>query len=251
MMATKPLDGRVTWVTGAARGIGKSIASELAARGAHLALTDILDQELGSVASAIAAEHQVRVIHERMDVTDSAAAARVVQRCVSELGGLTALVNNAGITRDGLLMRMSDDDWERVLNVNLKGTFVCTRAAIKPMTKSRYGKIVNIASIIGLRGNSGQANYAASKAGIIGFTKSVARELGSRGIRANAVAPGFISTEMTDQLPPEVKEAYLKSIPLNCFGGTEDVARTCAFLLSPDSDYITGQVVVVDGGLQT
>jgi 3-oxoacyl-[acyl-carrier protein] reductase len=250
-MANKPLDGRVIWVTGAARGIGKSIAAELATRGAHLALTDILEQELSAAATAMAAEHGARIIHERMDVTDAVAAERVVQRCVNELGGLTALVNNAGITRDGLLMRMSDEDWDRVLSVNLKGTFVCTRAAIKAMMKARYGKIVNIASVIGLRGNAGQANYAASKAGIIGFTKSVARELGVRGIRANAVAPGFISTEMTDQLPPEVKEAYLKGIPLNCFGSTEDVARTCAFLVSADSDYITGQVVVVDGGLQT
>ena len=250
-MSNKALDGRIVWVTGAARGIGKSIAEELAARGAQLALTDILDQDLAATASAIAAAHGVRVIHERLDVTDAAGAERIVQRCTGELGGLTALVNNAGITRDGLLMRMSDDDWDRVLSVNLKGTFVCTRAAIKAMMKARYGKIVNIASVIGLRGNSGQTNYAASKAGIIGFTKSVARELGSRGIRANAVAPGFISTEMTERLAPEVKETYLKSIPLNCFGSTDDVARACAFLVSADSDYITGQVMVVDGGLHT
>jgi 3-oxoacyl-[acyl-carrier protein] reductase len=250
-MSNKPLEGRVAWVTGAARGIGKSIAQELAARGARLALTDVLEQDLAATASAIATAHGVQVIHERLDVTDGAGAERVVQRCTSELEGLTALINNAGITRDGLLMRMSDDDWDRVLSVNLKGTFVCTRAAVKAMMKTRYGKIVNIASVVGLRGNAGQANYSASKAGIVGFTKSVARELGARGIRANAVAPGFIVTEMTDQLPQDVKDAYLKAIPLNSLGTTEDVARVCAFLVSADSDYITGQVLVVDGGMHT
>jgi 3-oxoacyl-[acyl-carrier protein] reductase len=248
-MSDKTLQDRSVWITGAARGIGKAIAEEFAARGAHMMLTDVLEPDLNSTAAVIAATHGVKVIHEKLDVTDSAGAERVVQRCAAELGGLTALINNAGITRDGLLMRMSDDDWERVLNVNLKGTFTCTRAAIKPMMKARYGKIINIASVIGLMGNAGQANYAASKAGIIGFTKSVAKELGSRGVRANAVAPGFIKTEMTEKLPPDAKEMYLKGIPLNCFGGTEDVARVCAFLASADSDYVTGQVLVVDGGL--
>jgi len=250
-MPDKPLEGRVVWITGAARGIGKSIASELASRGARLALTDVLEPDLAATASEVASTHGVQVIHQRLDVTDGAGAEHLVQRCTSELGGLTALINNAGITRDGLLMRMSDEDWDRVLSVNLKGTFVCTRAAIKAMMKARYGKIVNIASVVGVRGNAGQANYSASKAGIIGLTKSVARELGSRGVRANAVAPGFIVTEMTDQLPQDVKDAYLKGIPLNTLGTPGDVARTCAFLVSADSDYITGQVLVVDGGMQT
>ena len=248
-MSDKTLYNRSVWITGAARGIGKAIAAEFAARGAQLMLTDVLEQDLISTAAEIGSTYGVTVLHEKLDVTDSSGAERIVQRCITELKGLIGLVNNAGITRDGLLMRMSDDDWERVLNINLKGTFTCTRAAIKPMMKARYGKIVNIASVIGLMGNAGQANYAASKAGIIGFTKSVAKELGSRGVRANAIAPGFIKTDMTEQLPPEAKETYLKGIPLNCFGSTEDVARVCAFLVSADSDYMTGQVLVVDGGL--
>jgi 3-oxoacyl-[acyl-carrier protein] reductase len=184
-------------------------------------------------------------------VTDSAGADRFVQECVAQLGGLTALINNAGVTRDMLLIRMSDADWDRVIDINLKGTFVCTKAAVKVMMRARYGKIINIASVVGIMGNAGQANYAASKAGIIGFTKSVAKEFGGRGIRANAVAPGFIATEMTHQLSEEVRESYLKGIPLNYLGSPDDVARVCTFLVSPDADYITGQVIVVDGGLHT
>jgi len=247
----KTLEGMVSWITGAARGIGRAIAEELAARGSSVALTDVLEKELVAAADELAGKFGVRVFAQMLDVTDGEGAERVVQRCVDELGGLTALVNNAGITRDGLLMRMSDADWERVLDVNLKGTFVCTRAATKHMMRARYGKIVNIASVVGLMGNAGQANYSASKAGIIGFTKSVAKELGPRGVRANAVAPGFIETEMTQSLSPDVRQAYLKSIPLNLAGTPQDVARVCAFLLSSDSDYITGQVLVVDGGMYT
>jgi 3-oxoacyl-[acyl-carrier protein] reductase len=245
------LKGKIVWITGAARGIGKAIAVDLAARGASLALTDVLDADLEATAKEIAAAHGVPVIHGRLDVTDAKGADDFVQRCVSELGGLTALVNNAGITRDGLLIRMTEDDFDRVIGVNLKGTFVCTKAAIRVMMKARYGKIVNMASVVGLSGNAGQANYVASKAGVIGFTKTVAKEFGARGIRANAVAPGFIATDMTHQLPPEVKDGFLKSIPLAYAGTAEDVARVCAFLLSPDSDYVTGQVLVVDGGMHT
>jgi len=245
------LKGRSVWVTGAARGIGKCIATELASRGAALGLTDVLEAELAAVADDIRAAHRVSVITARLDVTDSAAAEQFTQRCASELGGLTALVNNAGITRDALLIRMSDEDWDRVISVNLKGTFVCTKAAVRVMMKARYGKIVNMASVVGVMGNSGQANYAASKAGIIGFTKSVAKEFAARGVRANAIAPGFVQTEMTQQLSQEVKDAYLKSIPLGYLGTPEDIARVCAFLISPESDYITGQVLVVDGGMHT
>ncbi|MDD5088514.1 MAG: 3-oxoacyl-[acyl-carrier-protein] reductase [bacterium] len=245
------LDGKVTWITGAARGIGRAIAEELAARGSSLALTDVLEKQLLSAADELSGKYGVRILTKVLDVTDGEGAERVVQSCVGDLGGLTALVNNAGITRDGLLMRMTDADWERVLDVNLKGTFVCTRAAIKSMMRARYGKIVSIASVVGLMGNAGQANYSASKAGIIGLTKSVAKELGPRGVRANAVAPGFIETEMTETLSAEVRQAYLKSIPLNLAGTPQDVARVCAFLVSPDSDYITGQVLVVDGGMHT
>jgi 3-oxoacyl-[acyl-carrier protein] reductase len=247
----RDLQGKIVWITGAARGIGKAIAHELAARGSSLGLSDVLDADLETTAHEIAAQHQVPVIHGHLDVTDVAGADQFVQRCVAELGGLTALVNNAGITRDGLLIRMTEDDFDRVISVNLKGTFVCTKAAVRVMMKARYGKIVNMASVVGISGNAGQTNYVASKAGVIGLTKTVAKEFGARGIRANAIAPGYIATEMTHQLPPEVKDGFLKSIPLASAGTPEDVARACAFLLSPDSDYITGQVLVVDGGMHT
>ncbi|HEY3294296.1 MAG TPA: 3-oxoacyl-[acyl-carrier-protein] reductase [bacterium] len=248
---TQELQGKVVWITGASRGIGKSIAVELANRGASLGLTDILEPELVATAEEIRTATGARVIHAKLDVTDFAGAEQFAQRCVAELGALTAIVNNAGITRDGLMIRMSEDDWDRVISVNLKGTFVCTKAAVKLMMKARYGKVVNIASVVGVSGNAGQANYSASKAGVIALTKSVAKEFGARGIRANAVAPGFIATEMTHQLSPETQAAYLKSIPLNYLGNPDDVARVCAFLISPDSDYITGQVLVVDGGMHT
>lgn len=248
---THDLHGKVIWITGASRGIGKAIAQEFASCGASLALTDILEAELAATAEEIRTASGVPVIYAKLDVTDSAGADQFVQRCLTELGGLTALVNNAGITRDALFIRMSEDDWDRVLNVNLKGTFVCTKAAVRPMMKTRYGKIVNIASVVGVMGNAGQANYSASKAGVIALTKSVAKEFGARGIRANAVAPGFIATEMTHKLSPETQEAYLNAIPLHYLGKPEDVARVCAFLVSPDSDYISGQVLLVDGGMHT
>jgi 3-oxoacyl-[acyl-carrier protein] reductase len=248
---TSDLTGKQVWITGAARGIGKSIAREFAASSASLALTDILEDDLRATADELRGEFSIPVLASRLDVTDAAGVDLFAQECVSKLGGLTALVNNAGVTRDGLLIRMTDEDWSRVLDINLKGTFVCTRAAVKIMMRARYGKIVNIASVVGVMGNAGQSNYAASKAGIIGFTKSVAKEFGGRGVRANAVAPGFIATEMTDQLTPEVRDAYLKSVPLNYLGKPEDVARMCRFLVSPDADYVTGQVIVVDGGLHT
>jgi 3-oxoacyl-[acyl-carrier protein] reductase len=243
------LSGQVAWITGAARGIGKEIARELAASGAKLALTDVLEQDLAATASELASTHSVPCIHAKLDVTDSAGAEQFAQRCVAELGGLSILVNNAGITRDNLLIRMSDEDWDRVLSVNLKGTFVCTKVAGRIMMKARYGKIINIASVVGVMGNAGQANYAASKAGIIGLTKSIAKELGGRGVRVNAVAPGFITTDMTHQLSPEVQAAYLKAIPLAAFGAASDVANVCGFLASTASDYMTGQVLVLDGGL--
>lgn len=243
------LTGRTAWITGAARGIGKAIARKLAENGADLALTDVLADDLAATANEIARDTGRKVIQQTLDVTDQAGAAAFVQRIVEELGGLTALVNNAGITKDGLLMRMSQSDWERVLQVNLTGTFVCTQAATKPMMKARYGKIINMASVVGVMGNAGQANYSASKAGLIGFTKSVAKELAGRGIRANAVAPGFIETEMTHGLTDETRSAYMSVIPLKYLGKPEDIAQVCAFLASADSDYVTGQVLVVDGGM--
>lgn len=245
----KILDGKVAWITGAARGIGKVIAEQLAAQGAALCLTDVLVSELEATAEEIRNAHGVAVLADTLDVTDSDGAAKIVGRCTAELGGLSILVNNAGITRDGLLMRMSTDDWDKVMAVNLKGTFVCTKAAIRPMMKSRYGKIINIASVVGVMGNAGQSNYAASKAGIIGFTKSVAKELAGRGVRANAIAPGYIQTDMTADLSEDVKTEFLKVIPLNLMGQPGDVANACVFLASSASDYITGQVLLVDGGM--
>lgn len=248
-MSDKPLKGRVAWVTGSARGIGKSIARKLAELGCDLALSDVLETELAATASELSSATGCKVTQSVLDVTNRDGASAFVQKISDDLGGLTILINNAGITRDGLLMRMSESDWDRVISVNLKGTFVCTQAAIKPMMKARYGKIINIASVVGVMGNAGQANYSASKAGMIGLTKSVAKELAGRGIRANAVAPGFIKTEMTHELTPEVQEAYLKAIPLGYLGTPEDIAQVCAFLSGADSDYLTGQVLVVDGGL--
>ncbi len=246
---SKVLEGKVAWITGAARGIGKVIAEQLAEQGADIAITDVLEDELAATASEIEKKYSVKVIFQKLDVTDSAGAAAIVKRCTAELGGLTILINNAGITRDGLMMRMSEADWDSVIAVNLKGTFVCTQAAMKTMMKARYGKIVNIASVIGVMGNAGQANYAASKAGIIGLTKSVAKELGARGVRSNAIAPGYIQTEMTGELPDDVKTEYMKAIPLNLLGTPKDVADVCIFLSSPASDYVTGQVLLVDGGM--
>lgn len=243
------LQGQVAWITGAARGIGKEIAREFAASGCKLALTDVLADAVAATASELSAEYGVPAIHAALDVTDAAGAEQFAHRCVLDLGALSILVNNAGVTRDNLLIRMSEEDWDRVLTINLKGTFVCTKAAGRIMMKARYGKIVNIASIVGVMGNAGQSNYSASKAGMIGFTKSIAKELGSRGVRVNAIAPGFIATDMTHTLSPEVKEAYMKAIPLAALGNAADVAHVCAFLASRASDYITGQVLPVDGGL--
>ena len=248
---TTDFTGKTVWITGAARGIGKAIAREFASLHASLALSDVLEEELAATSQELQNEFGIPVHHAKLDVTDSAGAEQFVQDAISKLGNLTVLINNAGVTRDGLLIRMTEADWDRVLNINLKGAFVCSKAAAKVMMKARYGKIINIASVVGVMGNAGQANYAASKAGMIGLTKSIAKELGGRGVRVNAVAPGFIATEMTHQLAPEVRDAYLKAIPLNYLGNPEDVARTCAFLASPDADYITGQVIVVDGGLHT
>ena len=246
---SKPLSGKVAWVTGSARGIGKSIARTLAIEGADLALSDVLAEDLEKTAKEFVDAYGIRVVQQVLDVTDRDGATAFVQRISDELGGLTILINNAGITRDGLMMRMSATDWERVINVNLTGTFVCTQAAIKPMMKTRYGKIINIASVVGVMGNAGQVNYSASKAGMIGLTKSVAKELAGRGIRANAVAPGFIETEMTHQLTEDTRDAYMQAIPLKYLGKPEDIAQVCAFLASTASDYITGQVIVIDGGL--
>ena len=237
-------DGRTAIVTGAARGIGLGIATALHSRGAKVALVDVLDDV---EPAALALGDGARAY--RVDVTDPAAVKALVASVVEDLGGVDILVNNAGITRDGLLPRMSPEDFDRVLKVNLYGTFYLTQAAARPMIKARYGRIVNIASVIGLHGNIGQANYAASKGGVIALTKSNARELAGRNISVNAVAPGFIRTAMTENLPEKVRDQMLGVIPFGRFGETEDVVGAVLFLASDLASYVTGQVLVVDGGM--
>ena len=242
------LTGQVAIVTGGARGIGREIALALAREGADIALFDVNPQTLDQTAA------ELRAIGRRaegftVDVTDGKQVDDGVAKVLDKLGRIDILINNAGITKDGLLIRMDDAQWDRVLDINLKGTFLCTRAAAKHMLKQRRGRIVSIASIVGLIGNPGQANYAASKAGIIGLTKSVAKELASRGITCNAIAPGFIKTEMTDALPEQAKQRLQEAIPMGTLGEPWDVAQAALFLVSDAARYITGQVLVVDGGL--
>jgi 3-oxoacyl-[acyl-carrier protein] reductase len=243
------LSNKVALVTGASRGIGAAIALELAARGASVAVN-----YAGSAAAAADVVAQIeaaggRAVALQADVSDPAGASALVEQSIAQLGGLDIVVNNAGITRDGLLVRMSDEDWGAVINTNLTGVFSVTRAAAKYLMKQRSGSIVNVTSVVGLVGNAGQANYAAAKAGVVGLTKSVARELASRNVRANAVAPGFIETDMTAALSEAVSDAARGQIALGRFGSVEDVAAAVAFLASDEASYITGQVLAVDGGM--
>jgi 3-oxoacyl-[acyl-carrier protein] reductase len=242
------LQSKVALVTGGGRGIGRDIALALAKEGADIAIWDVNLQDAQKTGAEIEAMGRKSFV-DQVDVTSYDKVEQGVNKILDKLGKIDILINNAGITKDNLLMRMSDAEWDAVLNVNLKGTFNCTKAVSRPMIKQRYGKIVNIASIIGIIGNKGQANYAASKAGIIALTKTTAKELASRNINANAVAPGFIQTEMTAKLPEELRQEMLKLIPLGRMGTPSDVAKACAFLASEESDYITGQVLVVDGGM--
>jgi 3-oxoacyl-[acyl-carrier protein] reductase len=248
MAVMKQLENQIAVVTGAGRGIGRAIALKFAAQGADIAAVDLKTdfvqetveevRKLGRKAWAVAA-----------NVAEAASVEAAVEQILKEAGRVDILVNNAGITKDGLLMRMSEADWDAVLDINLKGTFLFTKAFSRAFVKQRSGRIVNIASVIGLIGNAGQCNYAASKAGVIGFTKSVARELASRGVTANAIAPGFIETKMTEALGPEARAALLKQIPLASLGQPEDVAEAALFFASPAAHYITGQVLTVDGGM--
>ena len=243
------LDGKVALVTGGSRGIGRAIALRLAAEGADLAICARNAGAAGEVATAIEALGR-RCLVRQADVADAEQAAELVAATIAELGRLDVLVNNAGVTRDNLLMRMKEEDWDEVLAINLKGAFNCVRAAVRPMLKARGGRIVNITSVVGLLGNAGQANYAASKAGLIGLTKSLARELASRGITANAVAPGLVpETGMTAGLTQQQQQQMIATVPLGRAGTPEDVAHAVAFLASDQAAYITGQVLSVDGGM--
>jgi len=239
---------QVALVTGAAQGIGRSISLALAREGAAVAISDV-NLERAEETAGECRDLGVESSALQFDVADGAAVAAAMKTVVERHGRLDILVNNAGITKDGLLMRMKDEDWDAVLGINLKGTFLCTREAVKIMAKQRSGRIVSIASVVAFMGNPGQCNYAASKAGIVGLTKTVAREYAGRGITVNAVAPGFIQTAMTDSLPEKVKEEMLGAIPLGKFGTAEDVAESVLFLVSPAAAYVTGQVIHVNGGM--
>ncbi|MEW6101157.1 MAG: 3-oxoacyl-[acyl-carrier-protein] reductase [Candidatus Omnitrophota bacterium] len=242
------LKNKVALVTGAARGIGKAIALLFAKEGADIAVADVNMEEAQNACREIEALGR-QALAVTMDVTDYAKVEEALNKILDKFTKVDILVNNAGITKDNLLMRMGVPEWDAVINVNLKGTFNCIKAVSRPMVKQRSGRIINIASIIGIIGNPGQANYSASKAGIIALTKSAAKELASRNININAVAPGFIQTDMTAKLPEELKQKMRENIPLNKFGNPEDVANVCLFLASDDSSYITGQTIVVDGGM--
>jgi 3-oxoacyl-[acyl-carrier protein] reductase len=243
------LDGKVALVTGGSRGIGRAIVLALASAGANVAIN-----YAGNIKAAEEVAAEVKAMGRKAiliqgDVASTVVAMEMVEKVVTELGKIDILINNAGITRDSLLVRMKEEDWDAVLTTNLKGVFNCTKAAVKHMMKQRAGKIVNIASVVGIMGNASQANYAAAKAGCIGFTKSVAKEVSSRGINVNAVAPGLISTEMTQVLPEKVVEEMLAGIPLKRAGEPKDVANAVLFLVSEDAAYITGQTLHVDGGM--
>jgi len=242
------LEGKVALVTGAARGIGQAIALKLADEGADVALCDLQAEWLDETAAAVEATGR-KVAKIAVNVSDGEAVQAAVSAAIDALGKIDILVNNAGITKDTLMVRMSEEDWDAVLSVNLKGAFLFTKAATRPMMKQRSGIVVNIASIIGLIGNAGQCNYAASKAGMIALTKSVAKELASRNVRVNAVAPGFIQTKMTDALTEEVRAKMLEVVPLKRMGTSEDVANAVLFLASDASSYMTGQVLTVSGGM--
>ncbi len=245
----KLVDQKTVLITGASRGIGKAIAEEFAKNGANVAFTYLSSVEKGQALEKELAAYGTKIKGYRSDASDFKSAEELVNAVVEDFGTIDVLINNAGVTRDTLLMRMSEEQWDDVLRINLKSVFNLSKAVVKPMMKAKAGSIINITSVVGLMGNAGQANYSASKAGILGFTKSVAKELGSRNIRSNAIAPGFIETEMTGELNEEQLKEWTKSIPLRRAGQGSDIANACLFLASDLSVYITGQTIVVDGGM--
>ncbi|MCR6111159.1 3-oxoacyl-[acyl-carrier-protein] reductase [Bacillus sp. A301a_S52] len=241
--------GQHALVTGGSRGIGKAICLELAEQGVNVAVNFSGNQEKAEAVAEQCRQLGVKALAVQADVADADSVKQMIETVIKTFGSIDILVNNAGITRDTLIMRMKEEDFDAVINTNLKGVFNCSKAVTRPMMKQRYGRIINISSVVGVLGNAGQANYVASKAGVIGLTKSLARELANRNIRVNTVAPGFIETEMTDELPEETKKALLNQIPLAELGKPEDVARVVVFLASEASAYMTGQTLHVDGGM--
>lgn len=245
----KLLEGKSAVVTGSGRGIGKAIALKLASLGADIVINDIPQSDYAEETCEEIKKLGVKAIVVKGDVRSTEDVKTLIDTTVKEFGKIDILVNNAGITRDGLMLRMSEEDWDLVMDINLKGAFNCIKAAARPMMKQRNGAIINITSVVGVMGNAGQANYSASKAGLIGLTKTTAKEFASRGIRCNAVAPGFIASAMTDKLDDDTKAKYLSAVPLGSFGKPEQIADVVAFLASDMSNYVTGQVINVDGGL--
>ena len=243
------LKNKVALITGSARGIGKAIAETLAKRGAILVITDLNIDQAAATAEEIRSNLGVETLALQVDVSDFDSANTMIKGALEAYGQVDILVNNAGITRDNLIMRMDESDWDSVLDVNLKGAWNCSKAIIRPMMKKRYGRIINISSVSGLAGQAGQTNYSASKAGLVGFTKALAREVASRNITVNAVAPGFIPTALTVDLPVDLKDGMMKLIPLNRWGTPEEIAYAVAFFASEEASYITGQVLSVDGGM--
>ena len=243
------LKNKVALITGSARGIGKAIAETLAKRGANLVITDLNIDQAAATAEEIRSNLGVETLALQVDVSDFDSANTMIKGALEAYDQVDILVNNAGITRDNLIMRMDESDWDSVLDVNLKGAWNCSKAIIRPMMKKRYGRIINISSVSGLAGQAGQTNYSASKAGLVGFTKALAREVASRNITVNAVAPGFIPTALTVDLPDELKDGMMKLIPLNRWGTPEEIAYAVAFFASEEASYITGPVLSVDGGM--
>lgn len=247
----KLLEGKVALITGASRGIGEAIAKKYAEQGAHIAFTFLSSEQRARSLENDLRSNSSKVQAYRSNAASFSEAEKLVQYVIAEFGRIDIVVNNAGITRDNLLLRITEDQWDEVIDTNLKSVYNITKQVIKPMMKQRSGSIINMSSVVGVSGNPGQSNYAASKAGIIGFSKSIAQEMGSRNIRCNAIAPGFIETEMTDTLSDEVKKEFMKSIPMGRYGTAEEVANLCLFLGSDLSTYINGQVIHICGGLNT